>query len=143
MRVEALDLGTLGGHPARHLDDPAVQQVGQDDIKGEQVGPILIGDAQRIGEAVGGDQHHRLALALQQRVGGHRGAHLDRGDFGARDRRAGFKPERPANALDHRVIVVIGVIGQQLRRRDRATGRTCDHIGEGPPAVDPELPFIG
>ena len=39
--------------------------------------PVLVADAQRVAEAPGDHQQRALALALEQRVGGHRRAHLD------------------------------------------------------------------
>ena len=50
-------------------------------------GPRLVADAQRVGEAAVDHQQRALALALQQRVGGDRGAHLHRLDQPGRDRR--------------------------------------------------------
>ena len=49
-------------------------------------GRALVADAQRVGEAAVDHQQRALALALQQRVGGDRGAHLHRLDQPGRDR---------------------------------------------------------
>src|SRR5437879_10222923 len=48
----------------------------QHDLPVEEARAVLVGDAQRIAEAARNKQHGALALALEQRVGGDRGAHL-------------------------------------------------------------------
>src|SRR6266478_2689597 len=60
------------------LDHGRVQGLGQHDVAREDVGSILVGDAQRIGEAGAGHQHQRLAAAREQRVGRDGGPDLDR-----------------------------------------------------------------
>ncbi len=70
------------------LDHALVQHLRQDDAAGEQLRPVLVADAQRVGEALGDGEHHPVALALQQRVGGDRGAHLHRLDPLGRNRRS-------------------------------------------------------
>ena len=62
------------------------------------VGSRLVGDAQGIAESLGDEQQHAVALALQQCVGGDRGAHLDLADDPCRDRRAGEDSSRLAVA---------------------------------------------
>ena len=74
--VQRLDPLAVRAHALLGLDHGAVEQLGQHDVAVEQARPVLVGDAQRIAKAARGDQQRRLALALQQRVGGHRGAHL-------------------------------------------------------------------
>src|SRR3982751_948593 len=44
--------------------------------RGERFRAVLVGDAQRVGEAAGGDEQRAVTLALEQRIGGDRRAHL-------------------------------------------------------------------
>ena len=120
--VDRAEHGAIGHDPLVHLDDPLVQHRGQHDAAVEEVGPRLVADAQRIGEARGGDQQRAVALALQQRVGRDGGAHLDHVDLGARDRRAGGDAHQLADSLDRGVAIVLRVLGQQLARHQRAVG---------------------
>ena len=66
--------------PPRDLQDPLVQHFGQLDIQLEQMRAGLITDSQGVMKAVIDDQQGTVALAFQQSVGAHRGAHLDRGN---------------------------------------------------------------
>ena len=81
-----------------------------------------------------------LALAFQQRVGGHRGAHPDRLDPAGRDRLAGAEPEQRPDTGDGRVGVARRVLRQQLVRQQPAVRAAADDVGERAAAVDPELP---
>ncbi len=63
-------------HALVHFDHFLVQHRGQLDVPHEQFRAVLVGDAQRIGEATRGDEDRAVALALEQRVGGHGRAHL-------------------------------------------------------------------
>ncbi len=122
------------------LDHLRIEQLGQADVAVEQPRAILVGDAQRVAEAARGHQQRLLALALQQRVGGHRRAHLHALDELGRDRLAGLQAQQVADAGDGRVAVLLGVLGQQLVRDEAAVGPLRDDVGEGAAAVDPELP---
>ena len=66
--------------PLAGLDDPLVEHLGEQDPPVEDPRPVLVGDPQRVAEARGDDQDGGLALPLEQRVGGHRGAEPDRRD---------------------------------------------------------------
>ena len=88
----------VGAHALVDLDDALVEQLRQDDLLGEDVGPRLVADPQRIAKAVGDEEERAVALALEQRVGGDRGAHLDGADRAGRDRRAGRQAEQVADA---------------------------------------------
>ena len=79
----------IGADALVDLDDAGVELLRLDDIARENVGPGLIADLQRVGEAVRRHQQRARALALQQRVGGDGRAHLDAVDEAGRDRRAG------------------------------------------------------
>jgi hypothetical protein len=98
------------------LDHAAVQQLRQHDAPVEQARAVLVGDAQRVAKAARGDQQRGLALALQQRVGGDRGAHLHALDLFRRHRLAGQQAQQVADAGDRRVAVLLGVVAEQLVR---------------------------
>ena len=101
----------------------------------------MIGDAQRIAEAARDGQRGRLALALQQRVGGHRGAHLHRANLRHRNRLALGHAHQLADAGDGGIGVVFGILGQQLERAQPAIRHACHDVGKRAAAVDPELPI--
>ena len=79
----------VGAHALVYLDDALVELFGKNDLLGEDVGPRLIGDPQRIAKSPGDEQQHTVALTLQKRVGGNRGAHLDVADQAGWYRSAG------------------------------------------------------
>ena len=134
-------LDRAAGHdPLVDLDDPAVEQLGQHDVAGEQARADLVGDAQGVGETAGDDQQGGLALALEQGVGGHGRTHLHGIDTLGRDRRIGCQAEHVADALDRGVAIALGVFRQQLVGRQPTVRRLRHHIGKGAAPVDPELP---
>jgi hypothetical protein len=132
----------LGGHPLVDLGHRLIEQLRQDDTAVEEPRPVLVGDAQLVGEAGGDRQQGAVALALEQRVGRHRGAHLDRGDRRGRDRGVGRQPEQLADALQGGVAIASGILRQQLVGDDRPVGAPRHHVGEGAAAIDPEFPAI-
>ena len=104
----------------------------------EDVGPFLRTDREQVGKPAGDRQQHRLALALEQRVGGDRGADAD---LGVRQRSRAH-PGQPSHRFDRGVGVVRRVFRKQLGGVQRAARIARDDVGERPPAVDPELPAI-
>ena len=138
--VERLQHLAVRADALLRLDHALVQQLGQHDVAVEQPRPRLVGDAQRVAKAACRDQQRAVALALEQRVGGHRGAHLHALDLLGRDRLRRPQAEQAADAFDRGVAVLLGVLGQQLQRVQLAVGRAADDVGEGAAAVDPELP---
>ena len=86
--VQRRDQITVRAHAFLGLRHLLVQQFGQQDAAVEQARPGLVGNAQGVAETPGGDQQRRFTLALQQRVGGHRGTHLDTGHLLRRHRLA-------------------------------------------------------
>jgi len=66
----------VGAHALIDLDDTIEQHVGLDDVAGKDLRPRLVADLERVAKALGGEQQRALALALQERVGGDRGAHF-------------------------------------------------------------------
>ena len=89
----------VGAHALVDFGDALVQHVGLDDVAGENLRPRLVADLQRVAETFGDQQQRAVALALEQRVGGDRRAHLHRADAARRDRLAGFQAEQVADAL--------------------------------------------
>jgi hypothetical protein len=86
-KVRPADRLAVGHDAFVDLDDAFVELFGKDDLLGENIRPCLVGDAKRVAEAPGDDQQRAVALALKQRIGGDRGAHLDVPDAFRRDRR--------------------------------------------------------
>ena len=70
----------VGAHALVDLDHALVQHVGLDDVAGENFRPRLVADAQGVAKTLGDQQQRALALALEQRIGGDRGAHLHGAD---------------------------------------------------------------
>ena len=139
-RIQCAEHRAVRHDPLVRLDHPLVEHRGQHDLTVEEVGPRLVADAQRIGEARGRDEQRAIALALQQGVGRDRRPHLDDIDLGAGDRRARGDIHELANALDRGVPVMLRVLRQQLPRHQRAVGALPHDVGEGSAPVDPELP---
>ena len=70
----------VGAHALVHLDDALVEHLRLDDVAGEDLRPRLVADLERVAETLGDEEERALALALEQRIGGDGGAHLDRAD---------------------------------------------------------------
>ena len=130
----------VGAHALLDLDHVGVQHLGQHDVPGEDVGAVLVADAQRVAEAGGDREHGRLPAPLEQSVGGHRRAHLDRVDRARGDRLVRREAQQLADALERRVFVLLGVVGQEFVYPNRALGVARDDVGERAAPVDPELP---
>ena len=77
----------VGAHALGYFHHPLEQHLRLDDVPGKDLRPRLITDLERVAKAVRGHQQRARAVALEQRVGRDRGAHLDRADALARDRR--------------------------------------------------------
>ena len=78
----------VGADALGDLGDALVEHLRLDDLLGEDVGSRLVADPQRIAKALGDEEEGAVALALEERVGGDRRPHLDRGDPLGRDRRS-------------------------------------------------------
>jgi hypothetical protein len=126
----------IGADALGNLDHPLVKLFGKDDFLGENIGPRLIGDAQRVAETLGDQQNRPVALAFQQGVGRHRRAHAHRPDTRGVD----FAAQQAADTFDGGILIGIGIFGQQFQRMQAAIRRTADHIGEGAAAIHPEIP---
>ena len=130
----------LGTDALLRLDHPLVQQFGQHDVAVKQAWPVLVGDAQRVAKTPGGHQQRGLALAFQQRVGGHGGAHLHAGHLIGRDGFTRPQAQQVPDARHGRIPVLLRVFAQQLVRGEGAIRPAGHDVGEGATAVDPELP---
>ena len=137
-RVERDQHFAVRRHPAVHLRHALVEHLRKHDPQIEQVRPGLVADAERVAEAPVDHQQRAVALALEKRVGGDGGAHLDGVDAG--DGIAGGDAQKVADALDGGVAVVLRVVGEELAGHESAVGTAGYHVGEGPTTVDPELP---
>lgn len=128
----------VGGDPLVDLDHAFVEQLGQFDRAGEDVGAVLVGDAQGVAEASGDDEEGALSLAFQEGVGGDGGPHAD----GVDPRALGVltPAEEFTDTRHRRVGVPRPVLGQQFVREQAAVRASRDDVGEGAASVDPELP---
>ncbi len=131
----------VGRHALVRLDDGFVQHLGQQHVAVKEPRAILVGDAQGIAESARGDQQGALALALEQRIGRHRGAHLHALDLVGGHGLSGCDAQQLADAGNGSVAVLLGVFRQHLRRGGRAIGASRHDVGEGAPTVNPELPL--
>ena len=106
----------------------------------EETRSSLIADAWRIGEATSDHQQKRLTLALEQCVGCDRSAHLDRFDLVGGHWIARRHAEQPTDAGNRGIGILFGILGQQFGADERPIRTPANHIGEGAPTIDPELP---
>src|SRR5262249_53267662 len=136
----------VGAHALGNLERALVEHLGLDDMARENLWPRLVADAQRVAEALGDDKERALAGALQERIGGDRGAHLHRADEAFGDRfivsEPRSTPKRLANALAGGVAIGLRVLGEKLMCDQRAVRPPPDDVGEGAAAIDPELPSL-
>ena len=95
--------------PFIDLDHPLIKLFGQQDLLGKNVGPRLVGNAQRVTEAAGDDQQGPVAAAFQQGVCGHGRAHLDLADKRMRNGATRLDRQHLTDALNGRVAVGFGV----------------------------------
>ena len=143
LEVERLHDVAMRADALVDLDDTLVEQRRQFDPAHEELRPVLVGDAQRVGKSARDGECRRLAGALEQRVGGDGRPHLDRLDDAWRNRRARRKAQHLADAVHRGVAVAFRIFRQQLVRRQRAVRPARHDVGERAAAVDPELPAGG
>ena len=105
--IQRADFRAVGGEPFAGFDQPAIQRLGPHDVQGEEVGPRLVADHQRVSEPLGGDEQSLRARALQKRIGGDGRPHLDRLDAGRRKGVAGPS----AQDSSHRLHGGVGIGG--------------------------------
>ncbi len=138
--VDLAQLLAFRGYALVDLHDALVEQLGQNDMADEEFRAVLIGNAQRVGEALGDYQDGAFALAFKQRVGRDRRPHLDRVDGIGGQRGVGSETKQVADALQRRVAILLGVLREQLVGDQTAIGPPRDHVRKGAAAVNPELP---
>ena len=131
----------VGAHALGNFSDALVEHFRLDDLLGEDLGPRLVADLEGVAEAAGDEESRAVALALEQRVGGDRGAHLHRGDQAGRDRRPVCDPDQAADAGNCRIGIGLPVLGEELGDPDLTVRGARHHVGEGAAAVDPEVPL--
>ena len=134
---------TLRAHALIHLSYTGIEKLGLFDFQPEEVRPGLVADCKRIAKAARCQKERAFSLALQQRIGRHGRAHLDRADAIAEEGRAGFDAEQVADALQGGIVVVLGIFGQELARNEAAIRCHTDDVREGAATVDPEVPAAG
>jgi hypothetical protein len=134
--VEVLEYPARGIDAAGYGSDPALKRLGLSNLELEQLGPLLGSDREHVTQAAVGNQQCRNAAPLEQRIGRHRGAQLHIAGGKRRSRlELARARENPSNRVDRR-----SVRRQQLGRLQLAPRTARDAIGEGPPAINPELP---
>ena len=138
--IERAHQTAIGRHPLVDFDDFPMQELGQHNMSVEETRSSLIADAWRIGEATSDHQQKRLTLALEQCVGCDRGAHLDRFDLVGGHWIARRHAEQPTDAGNRGIGILFGILGQQFGADERPIRTPANHIGEGAPTIDPELP---
>ena len=129
----------LGGHALIRLDHAFVKHVRQLDLQREQLGPVLIADAQLVAQALRRHQHGALAFAGQQRIGGDCRTHAHFADPLCGDRGIGGNTDAAANAFQRRVVIG-GIFGKKFQTGQCSVRRLRHHIGERAAAIDIEIP---
>ena len=141
--VQSLHDFAKGTNPLLRLHHGAVQQLGQHNMPLKNFGPILVGNAQGIPKSLGRDQQGRLALALQQRVGGHRGPHLHAFNQNGGNGLMGFKTQQMPDTRHSGIFVLLRVFGQQLVGDQFTVWLLANDVSEGAAPVYPKLPAWG
>ena len=136
--VERHNDGSVRHHPLVHLDDRTIERLGEDNVPGEDIGPGLRPDPQRVTEARGDREDDVLSLAFEQGIGGDGRPHLDRLD----DAPSPFL-QNLADPRDRGVVIAPGIFGKELSDEHPTVGRAGDDVGEGAAAVDREIPAAG
>ena len=106
----ALD-GAIGTHALVDLHHALIQHVRFDDVLGEDFRPRLVADAQRVAKSLGDQKQRPLALALEQRVGRYRRAHLDGTDALTRNRGGRRQSKQVPDAVHGRIAVGFRIFG--------------------------------
>ena len=124
----------------RHLGDAHIEHRRLLYSTRKDLGPRLIADLERVAEAFAHQQQHAIALALEQRIGGDGGPHLDALDQLRRQRSPARRAEQVGDARGRRVDVSLGVLREKLVREEPPVRATRHDVGERAAAVDAELP---
>ena len=111
-------------------------------IKGKDIRAVLITDLERVAKSFRHKQKCVIALALKERVGGHRRAHFDGCYLFRGDRLAWLNAEKVADSLQSRIIIGVRIFGEEFPGRDGARRRARNNIRERTATVDPKFPFF-
>jgi hypothetical protein len=129
MAREAHAARAIGGDTCGELDDALVERLRPHDVELEQLGAGLVTDTQQVPEALRDDQRSARPTALQQGVGGQRGAHAH---VTGRNGRARGELQQLADDVERRTVR-----GQLLRNAERAAvWITRDSVTERAAAVE-------
>ena len=139
-KVELAHDFAAGSDALVDLDYALVDRLRKNDFAHEELGPVLVSNAQRILEAAGDREHGALALALEQCIRGDRRAHFYRFDLRGRNRGAGSHAEQLADSGNGRIAVALGILGEQLVRQQGSVRSPRDDVGERAATINPELP---
>ncbi|KAF0114949.1 MAG: hypothetical protein FD149_1703 [Rhodospirillaceae bacterium] len=132
-----------GGKAFGHLHHLLIEHRRQNDSAGEQVGPLLGTDAQRIGKPLRDQQQRPLSFAFEERVGGNRCSHPHRFHHARGQRVPRRYAQNPANTGEGRVGIMGRIVQQQFGGVNPPVGGAGHHIGERSAAIDPEMPGHG
>ena len=140
-KVERRLHAAVGAQALRHLGDACIEHRRLLYSAREDLWPRLIADLERVAEPFAHQQQDAIALALEQRIGGDRGAHLDAVDQLGRERdgRAASPSRSPMPAVAASRIG-LGILREELVGQQPAVRRPRHDVGEGAAAVDAELP---
>src|SRR6185312_190211 len=116
------------------LYDPLVEHRRKHDLAREYLGTRLVADPQRVAEAARDRERDPLALPFEQGIGGDGGTHAHLAD------RPALVREHAPDRFERGVLIMAGVLGQQLFDAKQAIRRPRYDIGEGAAAVDCEGP---
>ena len=134
VEVDGLDDLAVGAAASGDFEPPALKAGGARDLESEEVGAFLGADVEDAGESFVREERRRDAAAFEERVRRDGRAELDACTPGRVGARAG-EGDDPFHRLEGRAIR-----REHLRRMDGAVRGEAEAIGEGPAAVDPELP---
>ena len=126
--------------PAIHLHHRSLKACWPLDLQSKQLRPVLITDAQHIGQALVGDQQHPITGLLQQGIGGHGGAEAKFLNTAGRYRGPRRQTQQPANGTHRRITGLLRLHGEHLAHLQAPLRVTPHHIGEGAAAINPKLP---
>ena len=124
-----------------HFHHSFIKQFWQFNLAHKKLGTGLISNAKLVTKTARDHEQCAFAFALKQRIGGNRGAHLNRFNLIRWNRIVRLEPKQVANPLHRRIFVTLRVLGQQLVRDERSVGFLSDDVSERAAAIDPELPL--